>query len=651
MSTLVAVALGPVSSFVSSGRRSRDLWYGSRFLSEATRVAALHLRAQQVDLILPRQERLEERHVTFQHERPTISNKILGRVPAGLDAATLLRDAEAHARSFLAKEISELSTDDRTKGLIVGAAVEAQAKAMMHGDFLEFYGAWIPDTGRFDQNLVRLLRLLDGRKQARLFGAPASSPGVGKSALDAGRDSVLIEVDARDAPDAARWLDVLQAHAFIRPGERLDAVGLVRRRAAFRVQGAELEGLTFPSLARVAIDPWIEGARRREPELLDQVRDRLVALDRQRRGPHSPLYFVTTPVRDPAGGSEFRYDPEVLFDNAIPALVRATAEDTRRGRPSVVTHGSPPVDFASKGRGADWVFSEARRALTDLADPVRSLHKRLGAPIPYVAVLEADGDGVGKLVQQQVVFGDAQRVATALYNFADQAWPTIEAHRGCAYYAAGDELAAYLPVDRALDAAACLATMFKDHLEKGGIFGSSLSVGLVIAHVKDDLRVLRRRAHEALKAAKARRVPDPRTVGSSTESYLAVVELPRAGSERTFIGPTRSLVDRHRQWRTLLQKEQLSLALVHDLLGLADRFSPLADARDGDTGGDLGLDLAKSMVGHKALRSGQPSAAETVQAMQAATKRWMNWNHVRDFTAEVVVAERALRIAAQRGTP
>ncbi|HHO56021.1 MAG TPA: hypothetical protein ENK21_06495, partial [Trueperaceae bacterium] len=40
---LLAIALGPVQGFITSARRSRDLWYGSFLLSEMSKFVAKSL--------------------------------------------------------------------------------------------------------------------------------------------------------------------------------------------------------------------------------------------------------------------------------------------------------------------------------------------------------------------------------------------------------------------------------------------------------------------------------------------------------------------------------------------------------------------------------------------------------------------------------
>ena len=143
----VAIALGPVGSFISAGRRSRDLWYGSRLLSELTRQVAISLRrGREVQFWTPRRESLDPRtllpqrfrpgenemieaeaapersffDVTGQHphEGPVISNKIRAiiRVGGEADIQEILRDAEMEARQWLVDQLGEVKKKEEPGG-------------------------------------------------------------------------------------------------------------------------------------------------------------------------------------------------------------------------------------------------------------------------------------------------------------------------------------------------------------------------------------------------------------------------------------------------------------------------------------------------------------------------------------------------------
>ena len=64
-----------------------------------------------------------------------------------------------------------------------------------------------------------------------------------------------------------------------------------------------------------------------------------------------------------------------------------------------------------------------------------------------------------------------------------------------------------------------------------------------------------------------------------------------------------------------------------------------------ETGGDLGLSLARASV----LRKFERAEKGPLPAVLTAIRACQHWKNVRELAAEILCAERALRIANQRG--
>jgi CRISPR-associated protein Cmr2 len=626
-----AAWLGPVGNFIRAGRRSRDLWYGSRYLSEVTKEAAsslLRAHTAGVELILPVPERLKEEvsHSWMRYRGPTISNKLLARVRAATaeDIHRLAEGMLARAREYLGDELSRLLRDPKLVGppmqIVDLEALQAQISAIKKGDFIELTYAFAPVNGAFEKAVSQALTLLDARKTARVFvDAAFSKDGRRKSNLDHGRDSVLRQPPSRnDAPAIERARRV----AGIRSGEELDAIGLARRRAVFSYPTSNLRGLPFPSLARVAADGWLEGARRRQPDVVGRIEHELAQLE------EDTLALISSPVRE-AGRTEatrvFGYDPSILFDGGW----RAAREDVLRLKPS-------PDDPASK----------ASKSLESMRSDIEELHWRLSPPIPYYAYVAADGDGVGQ-VMSELGESDLKSLAGDLYRFADTAWNIVEAAHGCAFFVGGDELNAYVPLDRILDVASRLTREFRRSLaskysEKGAssIAQLSLSVGIYVAHVHEDLRGVRRRAEEVLQDAKKLRATE-----NARKSYLAIVDAPRAGSERECAGVTETLVESLKGWMGAIRSSkdrssEVSLSTAHDLLELRQA---LGEGNESEL-----LPLARALVRDKWRRSGNEES-ELPQHVMRAIGAWRSIKDVERTAHEILFAERFIRVAAQRG--
>jgi CRISPR-associated protein Cmr2 len=304
-------------------------------------------------------------------------------------------------------------------------------------------------------------------------------------------------------------------------------------------------------------------------------------------------------------------------------------------------------------------FDRACRALQDLTAPVAELHRKRGVPQPYYALLEADGDGVGQLLARAQTQEIRQGLVQALYGFSKKAWNVIEQHQGCAFYVGGDELAAYLPVDRILPAVATLAAEFASIVGSVAAaqlpapvaeFGpATLTSGVAIAHVRDDLRVVRAHAHSALEDAKARRrkaLDDSSNAAAQRDpkdwGWVVVRELPRAGSTRPSRGRAAELAEFHGVLCTLLEKGAISRSLAHDLLADAQSM----ERPDGKT---CGLALARARLVQKDRRGdrGQATLPELARLQQRLTAV-KSWDEVRDLAAEILLAARVVRVKQQR---
>lgn len=662
---IVACALGPVGAFIAGGRRSRDLWYGSRLLSELTRQAALALQKTGAELLIPLEGSLKD-FWDSPHQGPVIPNKILAKLSA--KDAGKVRDSLDKARdrvlAFLADEVKQLATDtDWTSQLDIDLdALRAQGDAIRQGDFVEFYAAWAPITGdeTAEAAAVQHVRdtLLAGRKAARDFPAPTwTKPGRPKCSLDPGRDSAMVEEDPVSRPPEAVAKTLLDRMAHgVRRDERLDAIGLLRRRAAFEETAygpTVLPRLPFPPLNRVAADAWLAGAAAVAARDLNEVRTELDTLGNRRSQPN-PLLLISSPCREPGKKIEevglFPYDPTPLSENGIQTLLREIGHP--RLNPGLLLEDKAPAYATMRRQAAD--------ALNKIKAPVRRLHKRLGYPTPYYAMLEADGDDMGHILGG-LTGKERQATVSALDAFARCAWQKVEAHGGFAFYIGGDELVAYVPVDKVLPLVQALSDLFRMTVGSKPIGDEprfpTLSAGVVIAHQKEDMRAVRDWATAALREAKKQRKAthggaEPAGQGAAVASgWLCVDERPAGGTPRRSVNRIDRLIEGQGQWRDLIASlgndRDLSLATAHDLLGWAERFSRKTqdpDAKDKDD--TNGVSLAQASLIQKLIRRDKDPAA--LPWLREQVLRLKTWPGVRQLANEILLADRIADVAAQR---
>lgn len=306
-------------------------------------------------------------------------------------------------------------------------------------DIIEFYAAWVVRSGDYQTDRAKVMRLLAGRKNCRDFPPTKGRAGVPKSSLDGQRESVL--------KPPAEWRERFRAQLRIREGEQLDVVGLVKRVA---------EGnRPYPSVARIAADPWVRGNK--DELLFKDLRDACEKL------PNNALHRLD--VNTFLQFQDFPYEGTAVYVS----------------------------------RHHEWeeeIDEEDHSRLRVIQDVL----SKLPEPSPYLAVLVADGDKMGAAISN-LPNADANRTfSTALAGFAVEARNIVTDCNGALIYAGGDDVLAFLPVDKCLDCARRLHDSFGTRLTAYG--NSSLSVGIAIGHFMENLEDLLGYGRAAEKAAK-----------------------------------------------------------------------------------------------------------------------------------------------------
>jgi len=487
---LLSVSIGPVQSLIDAARRTRDLWGGSWLLSEVSRAAALRLhQAQPGSLIFPSPAD-PERALQPQDQlgdQANIANILRACVdlPDAEAVRALSAEAAAAARARL-RQIGERVRSNLSIGLR-DALWDAQL-----ADLLDIQAVWVqlpaePERGgrsAYATASQTLGGLLAARKSTRTFAqTPRSVPaGLPKSSLDGAAESVL--PPAAQLPPGAR-------HALgLSSGEQLDALGVLKRLAG-RVD-------QFSAWSRIAVDPWVEDLAQSAPAALARLREA-----------YEPLVGLglATRVSGNSGRyADFPYDAQLLFGFRISAALANEVDGTAMASP--------------------------REALLTLQHALAAAVRARGsAPVPYAAILKADGDRMGKLLQRARTADDSRAISERLHGFASSVAALVREHRGHAIYAGGDDVLALIPRPQALACAAALAKAFAQAmapiaqaLALPADEYPTLSVGLGIGHIMEPLGRLRERAASAERNAKQHKDQPERNA-------LAILLGIRSGSE------------------------------------------------------------------------------------------------------------------------
>jgi CRISPR-associated protein Cmr2 len=383
-------------------------------------------------------------------------------------------------------------------------------------EVVEFYAIWAPlSPGDYPKVRRQVEQALAGRKNLRDFRQwAADRAGAPKSSLDGARVSVLPRPIERQGNFASFRIN---------PGEQLDAIGVVKR-VGFKPE-------QFIPIVNVAAAPWVRSARVR-PEL-DAV---ITFCGRERAFPKVD--------RQVPAASQFRFDASVLYPSRWPALFE---ELEQNGKP--VAHRP--------------LIEDKVRALIEASN---------GEPPAYVACIAADGDHMGRAIDQ-LKDADANRTfSEKLADFPTQARKIVESDEnlGSLVFAGGDDVLAFVPAARGIPCAEQLRDAFNEVMQHAlpvgfpGCVRPTLSVGVAIAHVTEQMGVLLGLAREAEHTAK-----------EAGRNRLAVIVDKRSGGRREFVlpwGP--DLAKRFADDRSLL--DDLSSSKIYALQTLLRHFPAAA---------------------------------------------------------------------------
>jgi len=524
MAHLLIVTLGPIQDFIAAARRTRDLWFGSWMLSELSKATAQSIARECgfESLVFPG---VSEPGELGRESATSVANKIVVRVPAGKDPAAVAQRGEAGMRARL-EELRDQAFDSIDPLFFE----ERPAKAQV-ADLIEF--SWVSAPARGEEDYAEARRraesLLSARKNTRLWSPVTWGSEAPKSSIDGERESVLHEDLFEKVKNGEISAEQMRKRYGVGPTERLCAVGLLKRHG---VRKSIRHGHRFLSTGHLAAWPLYH----RTKNLIDPA---LAAawslyLETLRQGGvdlHDQEIIQGPGWRHPILGV---YDGSLLFENRLAELFKEVADTGHREED----------------------LRAARNALSEVLRQVDA-----GTPIPYYAILVADGDHMGKAIERQDSFPAHQGLSQALDRFAQSVRTIVEGdHGGELVYAGGDDVLAFVPLHRAVACAQALANKFREQLsgfpisKKGEpIRTPTLSAGIGISHFMDPLRGALHLARKAEKLAKEKR------------DSLAVIVDKRSGPPVEVKGIWGTLDERLKDYVTLHRADQVPDGAAYEL--------------------------------------------------------------------------------------
>lgn len=423
-SWLLQISVGPVQEFIAAARRTRDLWFGSFMLSEISKAAAKAVQDAEAELIFP-----EPNGDLSPESDLSVANVILARASGDTEAMNALAERAREAAVARFKEFAAEACK-KAERCIVKERWDKQVK-----DVIEFYSAWTEigtGEGAYKAARQKVARLLAARKNLRDFLPHEGEFGVPKSSLDGLRESVF-----RDGkvPKIAGLR--------LKEGEALDSVGLIKR-----IAGDE----RFPSVSRVAVDPWVRGAKE---ETLRELR------------PHCEALVKAGAISRVKGYTTFPYEGTAVMLSRHAAMLAECGEGDKE---------------------------EAKAACKAIADILSRLRPKDRPQEPYFALLVADGDRMGAAISEIDDIDGHQKFSKTLSEFAGKARDIVRNFHGVCVYTGGDDVLAFLPLDTCLSCARGLHEAFgellKDYKSIKDQRSPTLSVGISIGHAMEDLEDL-----------------------------------------------------------------------------------------------------------------------------------------------------------------
>jgi CRISPR-associated protein Cmr2 len=586
---LLSIALGPVQDFIATARRTRDLWFGSYLLSEASKAAAKTIGKDNLIFPSPMESADLDAGSGFN-----VVNKLLAVIQG--DQKTVLEVA-SQSRDAAIERLLELLKQPLSDLKLSNAEITTAREQVK--DLLEFYWAAVPfDGSNYEAARNQVELALAFRKNTREFSPVTWGSGRPKSSLDGARETVIEELNSDTRLEYG-----------IRENEQLDGTGILKRLGNRGAQDEE----RFLSTSHVAAGPYLDRIVK-NPDAMRLFRDYVQKLRTFGIKP-SKIAGRNTGNWQHLRVTTGEYDGHSLFAERLRDYLKwGSAKDTSEKR-------------REKTRIAEVNLEKAKSALEEF---FRTVSPKI-APHPYYAILLADGDRMGKAIEAAAKQNGLQKhreISRKLSEFAADVDDIVLEHGGSTIYAGGDDVLALVPMHRVLECAEKLAVDFKAKLndfsyrecdDKSG--KPTLSVGVVIAHHLDPLQDSLETVRRSEKAAKKYR------------QALAVTVSKRSGNDTTVAG----------QWANSSFSGNLKFGSIYKRLTELTDFHVQGDIPDG-----LAYELRECAHGFSDAAAHQENLAANAQGISQTLIQTTNEEQARLEQFQRIIKLETMRICARK---
>jgi len=284
------------------------------------------------------------------------------------------------------------------------------------------------------------------------------------------------------------------------------------------------------------------------------------------------------------------------------------------------------LDDADEGLVFEHRFEDAfpsQQLTNEIREKYKRLFDKLPLPNPYYALLAADGDSMGVVIDAQTDPQKHRDLSQALSDFASQVPGFVNTCDGVLIYAGGDDVLAYLPLHKVLGFAGQIEETFKQKMQsfKAKDGGSpTLSVGIAVTHHLEPLADALELARKAEKEAKS----------APGKNGLAIIVSKRGGADRPIVGKFNLLYERLDALMKLFREDSISGGAAYELQELHRTLSKTNIPVEGKTGEAIRIIARKRESGGE--RAIQPEVKE-------AFERWIKSVELDELAREMIVAK------------
>jgi CRISPR-associated protein Cmr2 len=427
---MLLFSLGPVQSFIAQARKTRDLWLGSFLLSALMQAGMKGIESK---LIFPYDP-------VIKNNIPDLPNKYIAIFDDVDEAETAARNSEEQIKQLWREVCADVwhnVLEYPTRFIPITRTLWDEQ--IDPARVFEFFWVVVPgDNADYAKWLTETQQMLDGRKHLRDF---KQQDNAGEKSTISGLRSALRGPGEWRSDVQMFWYEVAKKQSsrdISTDGtERLDAIDTVKRFAFGSRHLARQIDAAYPSTSSIATATYIERlvAESENPSLSPAIFDWMNEAHKLGDIMPAAIPLLRTLAKDfPIGKGILKYDGDCLF-------------------PETFSEGRLKKEFGFGEEKKDQrkrLASSGPRAVSDLLTATAALTPPIERPTPYYAMIQMDGDKMGRLINGVQSKEEHKNISRALSEFSRTHVPVIveDTYPGRLIYAGGDDVFALTPLAR-----------------------------------------------------------------------------------------------------------------------------------------------------------------------------------------------------------